>query len=170
MKRACLTVAILMAAMGTSSQAGAVRQPRQNEQTAVGHCQAALPSFEGVLRKRPLGIANEGSIAAFVNCGMSTEIVGSQGIFQVDVALTNRTANTVDISCTLISGLPNELQPAVAVFPKTFVVAPGPDEEFWSSGSDGQGTPFKTSSIQCALPPGTEINGTRIFFDTDVGQ
>ncbi|HST45355.1 MAG TPA: hypothetical protein VLK29_09045, partial [Luteimonas sp.] len=60
---ACTT--LLLAA--SVAQTARAEEYRQN---ATGLCQAALPAYDGLIRKRPVAIRNEGDAAAFVSCSL----------------------------------------------------------------------------------------------------
>jgi len=169
MRHATLAIGTLIVAIGISGQAGAARQQRISIQSAVGTCQAPLPNFEGAFRKRPLGIANEGSSPAFISCAHSAQTVNSRGIDTLVVHFINRRAADVGVSCTLINGLASPLG-VPSFFPKTAFTTGGNQviSVTWSQDDNG-GTPFIAPSISCAIPPGVEINATQIFYDIDVG-
>ncbi len=56
-----------------SFDAQAVTQNRRFQANATSYCQAALPAFEGAIRKRPLAVQNEGTTNAFVTCSFTME-------------------------------------------------------------------------------------------------
>jgi len=168
MKHATLVIGTLIAALGISGQASAVKQQRASYQGAVNNCQAPLPSFEGAFRKRPLGIANEGSSPAFISCALSAQTINSDGVFKVLVFLINRGAANVEVSCTLIDDLPAPLG-TPSHFHKDFTVAAGQSAIGEWTQADQSGFPFIVPSLSCAIPPGVEINGTQIFYNIDVG-
>jgi len=168
MRRTTLVIGTLIASLGISGQASAVKQERTSFQGAVNNCQAPLPSFEGAFRKRPLGIANGGSSPAFINCALSAQEINSDGIFTVLVLLINRGAASVEVSCTLIDGLASPLG-TPSFFPKIFTVAAGQSAPGQWTQADNSGRFFFLPSLSCMIPPGVEINGTLTFYNIDVG-
>jgi hypothetical protein len=126
---------------------------------AVDFCQPSLSNLENGVRKRPLAIANEGTITTFVSCSVQQSQTGEQ-IDQVLVLFTNRSNTPKSVSCTLVDGvaLPFPGQPP-KYFAKTFVVAPA---NFiigeWDKTDDNGGVPFGLANLSCALPPETELN------------
>ncbi len=65
---------ILTAAIATSAPAGvhAATLNRLVYANAASYCQPALPAF-GKVRKRPLGVQNEGEGNAFVTCAFAAQ-------------------------------------------------------------------------------------------------
>lgn len=124
---------------------------------AVDVCQGSLPSFEGALRKRPLGIVNEGTSNAFVSCALRAPLDGEliTGIF---VLFQNRTGSAQAVSCTLVDGLAQPFPGYTPVYlPKTTgIAANSPAVESWTADDNSQ--PYVIPNLNCALPPGVEIN------------
>lgn len=145
------TVAAAIVLPGTPAHAG-------HGTNAVNVCQGALPNFEGSLRKRPLGVNNEGASTAFVSC--STHVDDGEEIISVNVLFHNRNEGTAQVSCTMVSGLAQPFPQGTPVYlPKTFEIAAGqPYVASWQKDTDNGGTPFYTANLSCALPPGIEIN------------
>jgi hypothetical protein len=135
------------------------------------NCQGALPAYEGKLRKRPLGLANEGTTTAFVTCGLAMEMAGEMGISPgsqaVYVILTNRGSSSASISCTLVEGYGGHGQ---NYHPKTVTLDAGAmiDNFAWSASENGDNH-YAWPSLSCALPPGVEINGTTQQFYEPIG-
>ncbi len=76
--------------------------------SAVKHCQAALPAYEGQIRKRPKALQNEGSTTVFVTCGFEGRGIGS-GIMspnarQLTVYFNNYTGELQSVTCTAVEG------------------------------------------------------------------
>lgn len=154
--------------------AGAAIQPRNLVQNAVGPCQAALPAFEGRIRKRPLALQNEGTSSAFVSCAFSSLTPGSgvNGfISKVVVYAASNDGAAHLISCTGVSGYNGGTNQYI---PKSRqVLANGQQAEliwyaFEFSGSPGV-FPSAIFSVSCNLEPGVGLNDTQILFDEDVG-
>ncbi len=128
---------------------------------AVDTCQGSLPSFEGALRKRPLGINNEGTANAFVSCSMRVPL-NDDTVESILVLVTNRAAASADLACTLVDGLASPFGTATYQ-PKTTSVAAGAATVVsWSSSVDNGGDPYVIPNLNCALPPGMEINTLQV--------
>lgn len=63
----CVLAAAIVAAPAAVEAAPIERTLYVN---ASAHCQAALPVFDGLIRKRPLAVVNEGQAGAFVTCAI----------------------------------------------------------------------------------------------------
>jgi len=132
---------------------------------AVDSCNGALPGFEGALRKRPLGIANEGAASAFVTCSF-TNAYNLSGILDGLVFVTNRRATSVDITCTFVNGLVAEAQqvnpdlPLPTYFVKTVALEAGEFAPVAVFASDYELDAFALPymNVNCALPSGVEMN------------
>lgn len=124
--------------------------------SAVANCQPALPAFDGLIRKRPRALQNEGGSSAFVSCSFTGDVFSIDGrTVQASAVLTNNTSSMMSVTCTLINGeftVPNYL-------PKTLAIASGGFTQFsWSAVDNGGNnlTPFV--SMSCSLPPGIGIS------------
>jgi hypothetical protein len=123
---------------------------------ATGMCQSALPVFDTQIRKRPLGVSNEGSSSAFVSCsvpvGYNPDTVDNGAIF-----LTNRNAGAVIVSCTLVDGALAAQDPGY--YPQTVAALPGEVTIIvWDPADHGLETFQSYPNYSCNLPPGVEIN------------
>lgn len=120
-------------------------------------CQGSLPSFEGALRKRPLGINNEGTTTSFVSCSLRAPL-GEIDVETITVLLTNRSGNAVDVSCTLIDGTappvgqPRYQTKSVAIGTNAYQLVG------WTREADNGGESYAIPNLNCALKPGVEIN------------
>jgi len=127
---------------------------------AVDVCQGALPSFEGALRKRPLGIASEGTSAAFVTCSLRIGFSEDELAESVAVLFTNRASGQRSYSCTLVEGT---VGTSPVYLPKE-ISMPGEGTRLivtWDL-DDNDGSPYVLPNLSCALPPGVEINYIRL--------
>lgn len=135
---------------------------------ATGVCNGSLPSYEGALRKRPTGIANEGTSNAFVGCSMTGDETnaGSHGFFAYFV---NRGAQARTINCTFVDGVAADfgIYPA-QYYPQSVEVEPGaPTAMNWAPE---EGEAFTAlANLNCTLPPGTEINIIGYAYGEEVG-
>ncbi|MGY1458780.1 hypothetical protein ACW5F0_09050 [Luteimonas sp. A534] len=126
---------------------------------AAGNCQAALPAYEGVIRKRPLALANEGDTAAFVTCALTTEEVSlNVQSFRTDVR--NLSNVPVTISCTAVIG---EDAGSADYVVKSINLAPLASGTLSWTGLDAGGLVLADSvALSCNLPPLTALNRNRI--------
>lgn len=125
---------------------------------AVDACQGALPSFEGALRKRPLGIVNQGSATTFVSCGLPRASSTESFIGFVFASVTNGGAGSATISCTLVDGFAVSQGGTPVYATKSDTFAPGAGSSLYWDTSDIGKPNFDMVQLSCALPPGTEIN------------
>lgn len=164
-----LGLAVAVAASASFSASALERVATVN---ATGACQPALPTFDGNIRKRPTGLANEGSAPAFVSCSvygdLNTAVTApSSGIA---VLLSNTTGAAVNISCTMVNGFKLIQDPVTISVSKTFSVPANTTIEDAIDTTDNGGQPFNTPifNLSCALPVGTEINS--LYTVTDDGS
>lgn len=138
--------------------------------SATGICQAALPSFEGALRKRPTGILNQGPGNAFVSCAFAQNNYDDTPAERVGITLTNRTDTGMTITCTLVDGQNNFIAIPPNLLTKSFAVpAHSSSEEQWSVTGDNGNQPFdRYLGLSCNLPAGAEI-GTIWYYIAEDG-
>ena len=131
-----------------------------SQANAVGPCQAALPSFEGLVRKRPAALVNEGAANAFVTCSPDTFQGMPSGGDHYGLLFRNYNADAITITCTAVfaDGAGN---PGWSM-PKSVTLAANSTAQLWWNAIDnvpvGNNMSFNTS---CALPPGGAI--TTVF-------
>jgi len=168
---------IVVALAGMSSDAGAVTQERVFATNPAGICQSALPVFDGVIRKRPKAVANEGTSNSFITCAFPSQ--GPDGVtdspdnaIALVVYLSSQSGSPQNITCTAVPGWDSyTFIPAV-----TKTVEAGPSSAFsaisWLPEDFGEGrTTLPTSliAISCNLPPSSAINDSYLYFNEDVG-
>ena len=143
---------------------------RQDIQNATGNCQAALPAFDGLIRKRPLAIGNEGTAPAFVTCSLIGDYIAADDTTLLQAVVRNRSAVERTIQCTMVAGLEYDAAPATLYVPKSAVLAPGSEGLFTWTTADNDDAPISGPvNLSCMLPPGTVINLTLRAYDEDVG-
>lgn len=133
---------------------------------AISSCQAALPVFEGLIRKRPLAVQNEGDAAAFVTCGL--ENAGPNGgthrINFAEVQLQNQGSLSRSVSCTAVNSNASASPGAPAYLNRTVAVAPGATVTLDFQAAQFPGNPLvltgNTLAVSCNLPPGIGITST----------
>lgn len=105
MKTMLVTTALIIGSAGIAGQAIAQSFPT-TATSAVNNCQGALPSFEGALRKRPLGMANEGTSLAFLSCAaLASSGSADVEVYEVAALFINRGSSTATVNCTLVQGI-----------------------------------------------------------------
>lgn len=170
---ACIAVA-LMTLGAAPGDVGAETLRRFMTQNPTAICQAALPVYDGQIRKRPKAVQNEGTTPAFVTCSWITQ--GSVG---------NSTANPVGLvlNVSVNDGQPDHVT-CVGVLGKqgqTFnTYTRGTDLHSnggtrlleWGPSDFGGSTTFPSGliSVSCLLNPGVGINSSEIYFMEYVGQ
>lgn len=174
-----LSLSVIGMAIGGALIAGsayAVTQPRQIVSLPTNYCQAALPVFEGLIRKRPLAVQNEGSSTAFITCSYPSGEGRNSGSVTTRVwqYFLNNTGANITINCTGVSGDDGLSSPQFIV--KSLVVPPGSTgaQISWFA-ADFAGAPsvFPSQgqfSTSCAIPPGGGLRQAYINSDTDVGN
>jgi len=161
--------AAVVAGLGMHGQAGAVTINRHHFSHGTASCQAALPVFDGNIRKRPLAIANEGNSNAFVTCDTDNVNDAASGarFHLIVLAFVNRSSQPVTVSCTLVDGVSYGLP---LYFPKmTGPIAVNAVGTLAWFPSDNGGSKFGVPATSCDLPPGVEIAVVGFFYDEEIG-
>lgn len=145
--------------LGMPYQANALDLLSTNGTGPVGNCQAALPTYEGRIRKRPLAVVNESDTNAYVTCALTSEEV-SLNVQSFSTRLSNGSDAPVAVTCTAVVG--DELATA-SYIPKTLTLAPGTAGNLTWSGADVGGLlTSKSIAISCNLPPLAALNRNRV--------
>jgi len=166
MNRYAITLGALTAAVGAlvSLQASAALVDKYGTMAASGACQAALPNYEGNFRKRPLAVANEGTAAAFLTCGVTN--YGGSSSSRVELAGVNRSAAAGDISCTMVDGVIDASLGFANYYPQTIAaVATNSTYYFQWTGSFSQ----FGQAISCAVPASFEADRVWTYYKDEVG-
>lgn len=155
--------------LAVSLQVSAVYVAVTHFTQAVVGCQAALPAYDGLIRKRPKAVANEGTADAFVTCGPAHNPDRYDSIQRVNVQVANRNPTPVTITCTLVDGLHDfTWSPSL-----TKSITLGPNVRgilVWEYASDNGNELYTTPSFSCILPPRTEVNALSIRALDEVGN
>lgn len=158
------TRATLFTAAGAALLLAAAPAARGNDwSNAVDVCQAATPAMDAPLRKRPLGIHNEGEQTVFVSCSIRAPLGqidgGGVDVTQIIVLATNRTETAQSVACTLVDGVAAPFPSFPAIYlPKTLELQPGAfGVGNWFDFETEAGR-YRLPNLSCALPPGTELN------------
>ncbi|MBJ7576000.1 hypothetical protein [Luteimonas sp. MC1828] len=163
-----LALVLALAAAGAATSAAAATQVREDAAMASANCQAALPAYEGLIRKRPLGVFNEGSSSAFVTCGFPGK--RDRVVYSFYISAENTTNARVDIDCTLVHrwGLPGS--PAQYLPKRIHLIPNGSGGPTWRSVFENDNIPFAMASVSCNLPPGTGLNYLENWYLEDIGN
>jgi hypothetical protein len=135
----------------------------------AGVCQAALPSFEGLLRKRPMAIQNEGSATAFVTCSPTTmQSMWTSEIHGHGVHLINRNSAAVLIACSAVIGSQDGVADET-VTKAVQIPANAAGAIYWGDG-DIPAQNGESFNATCGLPPGTGIATVLVHQLLNVGE
>lgn len=161
---ALLSVSLLM-----STDAEALDRNRIDVSGPTNYCQAALPVFEGNIRKRPLAVQNEGTSNAFVTCSFQTRLFTSTDeVTEIELYVGNSNSTATDITCTAVGGFQGG---ALQLDTRETTLDPGEIDSFtyndFQYNNDILPSPF---SVSCNLLPGMAIHEAYIFRTEDVGD
>lgn len=145
--------AVMFAIVVASAPTGAGAQSTLSTAThAIGTCEAALPAYEGTIRKRPLALVNEGMASAFVTCAFP----GFEGgtFIGLDIWFTNFGNAAAVVRCTFVTGtaatgVPHAVPPTYTTRIRE-LPAGASDALFLTQGGASTDAP---TSVSCALPP-----------------
>lgn len=133
---------------------------------AVAVCQAALPVFEGAIRKRPLAIQNEGNSDAFVTCALNNpgNSAGTNRISVVQIYAQNQNASSRSIACTAVNSSATANPSPIYLSKTVQVTSSASDTLIEFAAGDFPGSPIllpgDTIALSCNLVPGMGIRGT----------
>lgn len=156
-----LKIAALTVLVGAAGSASAIGVLSTTGTGAPGNCQGALPVYDGLIRKRPLAIVNEGTSSTFVTCSLSSQEV-SLNVQSFFTRVSNQGTDPATVTCTSVVG--DEMTANNRYITKTATVAPGEIATITWTGADVAGGLLLSKSIafQCFLPPGTGLNRNSI--------
>ncbi len=152
--------------LATSMPAMAATRDIDFMANATGFCQAALPSFEGLIRKRPLAVQNEGSTTAFVTCSPTSFQSFPIQSFGYGVYFANRSGGTVTVNCTGVTGVDLAVSPVY--MPKAVTISNNNSGSIYWSAADGLTSDYPFN-VSCAIAPGVGITTIFINQTIDVG-
>jgi len=169
MNRATLALAAIVAiSAGAVPRAQAVDALRDYYSHGVANCQAALPIFDGNIRKRPLGLSNESTANAFVTCDNDVLKV-APSISLVEIQFTNRDTVAHQVTCTLVTGFSPTI-PSEFFVKSTQTLSPNGVGSISWTPLDNEGDGYRGPAASCNLPPGVEINTHHITYTENVGN
>lgn len=166
-----LSAALLVAIAAPAAFAGTSVPVGENLTNAVSACQSALPVYEGLFRKRPLVLLNEGTTAAFASCSLTapTRYGGNVGTRGGELVIVNTTAEAQSVTCTIVAG--GSFSGTPKYFVKTVdVAANGRSSVVVNAQTDNEGVlfnPYTVMNGSCNLPAGTGIASTFVWWDEE---
>jgi len=168
--RTCVLASALLTLIIASAPAAAVDEDMETAANATANCQGALPNFEGSIRKRPLGVQNEGTALSFVTCSFSTEydVLDIAQISYLGAFFSNSTASPVTVTCTAVAGF-EKYEANVYISKSVSVPANAPESTalYFQPGDNGGQGYYPIVSMSCALPPGVGIHDTYVGYVVD---
>lgn len=159
---------VAMAGAFAASDASAATVTRDHLTHGPANCQSALPVFDGNIRKRPMGIGNEGSGSAFITCGIDDISNTGPGFTAIAVYLRNRAAaDGVTVNCTLANGIFSN--PQLLTKTSDPIAAGTVVLIAWTAAGDNEDEPFGAPGLSCNLPPGVDISAVQNIREEEVG-
>lgn len=133
--------------------------------TAV--CSGPLPVYDNQLKRRPLGILNEGTTSVFISCSLPSSFVGDLSSSSNFVFVGFRSFGTTggNIACTLNAG--DRLSGSGSVAQSAAITAGG-DTYVYFNPIDKTNA-YGAYNFSCAVPPGVEIDSLE-YGDGDTGN
>lgn len=162
-----LSYSTLIALMLSSSPGAAIDKQMEMSANAAANCQGALPNFEGSIRKRPLGVQNEGSESAFVTCAFASQydVAAVTDISHFAAFFVNKGTAEATVACTGVAGF--ETGESNVYISKSITVAPNSTVhaflQFWQDDNGGESF-YPLVSMSCKIPPGVGINDTYVGY------
>ena len=150
------------------ADAGAADVVRYHGSHGVANCQSALPVFDGLIRKRPKAVANQGTANAFVTCDFENLTGEYDRVTVVGMVFINRGGAASPVNCTLVQGVGDvDFAPAIT---KTVLAAPGERVQIVWEPADNDGDNFSWPALSCNLRPGVEISATVVNVLENIGS
>lgn len=132
---------------------------------AVSACQSALPVFDGVVRKRPLAVQNEGDSSTFITCGLEGVFGALPHSTYIGISLQNNGSAPATASCTLVDAGSGFASPTY--LPVSRTISPGTSSEVTWIPEDAA---FIYPAISCNVPPGVGIKYLARRFREEIGS
>lgn len=170
-----------MLVAGAALHAGAARaglSTHFSDSSAVNYCQAFTPGLSNTIRNRVIGSQNVGTASIAVACNYATVTNANDSSDQTMDAIyqvfSNGAADTVTISCTLLTGTPGPgYFGDVYASTKTLDLAPGATDYIQFNGTDN---PAQTASlnssvvgVNCLLPPKVTMTEVELVWTAEDG-
>lgn len=143
---------------------------REDVRAAADICRPALPTFDGMIRTRPLALVNESSSVAWVTCAVTGDIVGRTSVIEV---VFSGGSGMGTRTCTLVSwrATTGGTTGVTAVGYQTGSTIAGWDSRIrWTHAINNGGAMYASAAISCPLAPGDGIHHVRHMYSENVGQ
>jgi hypothetical protein len=163
----------LPVALCAGAIAGGLAPGHADAATARGHyisatavCSGPLPVYDNQLKRRPLGILNQGTTSVFISCSVPSEYDGDITSADNFIRIYFRSFGAGgNIACTLNAGNRVDGSGSVAL---TTPIAAGGDSDIYF-GSINKVNPWGSYNFSCSVPADVEMN--QIYFgDGDTGD
>lgn len=163
------TVLFALGIVGACAVAQAAEIERGELVLATASCQSALPVFDGVIRKRPLAVQNEGTTMSFLTCALQGLLYAEPHNSTVALLLVNTGEATASVTCTLVDGGPGMV--GTVYLPRTVEVPAGATNHnvVWTAAENGDEA-YSYPAVSCGLPPGTGISGVARIYNEEIGS
>ncbi|NLA68707.1 MAG: hypothetical protein GX856_10795 [Gammaproteobacteria bacterium] len=170
MKLATTIAGLTLAVAAVYSVPATAQEFHANASQPAARCQAALPVFDGQIRKRPLSVQNEGTRGAFITCGFEFNAGNAVNFAPVMVDTYFYNANDADatVTCTGVTGWnggDNEQVALELVIPSRSTDPTDGNLTWFDTDFEGGGMETSLIAISCLLPPGVGINDTYIWWE-----
>lgn len=140
------------------AQDGRAATERVQRTSATAACEAPLPVYDTTLRKRPVGILNEGRDPVFVSCSLPADSAAGPGGATISVRFAmSGGAPATSVQCQLVTGTPDNL---VFTAGSTTVAAAGGTWLTWNGVDKRAAT--GTINFSCNLP--SKVDMTTIMY------
>ena len=159
-----LPVAVALACLAVPGAASA-NSYRAHYISATAVCSGPLPVYDNNLKRRPLGILNQGTSNVFISCSVPSDFEGDQAGASniINVQFTSFGA-AGKVNCTLNAGYRGS---SGSVAGTTDVTAGGTNFVIWN-GIDKMNA-WGSYNFSCSMPPDMEM-GLIIYQDGDAGN
>lgn len=163
-KPAVAACALALAALLHAPEGSAATE-RVQRISATAVCEAPLPVFDLTLRKRPIGIGNEGTTPIFVSCSLPADTVAPPGGATVSVRLAMlSTTAPATVNCNLVTGTPDNL-----AYTAGSAVVPAGGTTWLTWDNVHKGAASGTLNFSCNLPPQVDLS-TIMYREVDAGD
>lgn len=160
---AMATCALALGAMLHAPDSSAATE-RVQRISASAVCEAPLPVYDITLRKRPIGIGNEGTTTIFVSCALPTDAAAPPGGATVSVRLAMLAdLPAATVTCQLVAGTPDNL-----TFTAGTAVVQSSGAVWLTWNNVHKGSTAGTLNFSCNLPPRIDIS-TIMYREVDAG-
>lgn len=160
-----LATSLATAVLALSALAPATATDRFTVANAPGRCQAALPAFEGQIRKRPLAVQNEGTAPAFVTCSLIADGSDFTTTQSISIWAANTGSADATLQCTAVVGY--EQGEVTYVSKSVGLVAGGVQGQIFFGPTEFPAgfAPGEPVSLSCNVPVGVGLNDMYLSYD-----